>query len=387
MQFVFLSEADTRPGITHATRYWELVEQVLHAERWGFDCFGVSEQHLAIGAATTASPEVLYGYLYSRTSRIRFRHAISLIPVNHPLKLAANVAVADILSHGRIELGVGRGNTTLSLRAFEIDLDKSRGKAVEGIQVLKKAFTQDPFMHYGEHYKIPPRSLVPKTLQKPYPPIFMAASSPDSHVSAGDLGIGVLSLSNFQGWKYLQDNVASYKKQIAKASEAGYVNNSVGVLVHAYCSESDESAKEEAGAENLDYVHLAYTGYPRLAKMSKDYAYMGNFAKLGEKLSDYDYFQNDSAAAVFGSPETCIKQIERYRAAGANELLLRIDSVPHDKIMKSIEMFGKYVIPHFRYPENIVRPADEILGKIRKMREEAKASGVYVELAEEKASA
>src|SRR4051794_21171324 len=142
MRFIFLSEADTRPGITHATRYWELVDQVLHAERWGFDCFGVSEQHLAIGAATTASPEVLYGYLYSRTSRIRFRHAISLIPVNHPLKLAANVAVADILSHGRIELGVGRGNTTLSLRAFEIDLDKSRGKAVEGIQVLKKAFTQ-----------------------------------------------------------------------------------------------------------------------------------------------------------------------------------------------------------------------------------------------------
>jgi hypothetical protein len=79
--------------------------------------------------------------------------------------------------------------------------------------------------------------------------------------------------------------------------------------------------------------------------------------------------------------------LERYRAVGANELLLRIDSVPHEKIMKSIEMFGKYVIPYFRYPENIVRPADEILGKIRKMREEAKASGVYVELAEEKASA
>ena len=387
MRFVFLSEADTRPGITHEARYWELVEQVLHAERWGFDCFGVSEQHLAIGAATTASPEVLYGYLYSRTSRIRFRHAISLIPVNHPLKLAANVAVADILSHGRIELGVGRGNTTLSLRAFEIDLDTSRGKAAEGIEVLKKAFTQDPFMHYGKHYKIPPRSLVPKTLQKPHPPIFMAASSPDSHVTAGDLGIGVLSLSNFQGWKYLEDNVVTYRKHIAKTPPHAHINNSVGVLVHAYCSESDETAKKEAGAENLDYVHLAYTGYPRLAKMSKDYAYMGNFAELGEKLSDYDYFVNDLVAAVFGSAATCIKQIERYRAAGANELLLRIDSVPHDKIMRSIEMFGRYVIPHFRHPENIVRPPDEILNAIRRMREEAKAAGVYVELADERASA
>ena len=99
MRFMYLSEGDAACGQTHEARYWELVEQVIHAEKWGFDLFGVSEQHMAVGAATTASPEVLYGYLYGKTSRIRFRHAISLIPVNHPLKVAANVAVSDILSN------------------------------------------------------------------------------------------------------------------------------------------------------------------------------------------------------------------------------------------------------------------------------------------------
>ena len=381
MRFMYLSEGDAACGQTHQARYWELVEQVIHAEKWGFDLFGVSEQHMAVGAATTASPEVLYGYLYGKTSRIRFRHAISLIPVNHPLKVAANVAVSDILSNGRIELGIGRGNTTLSLRAFEVDLSTNRDKALEGIEILKKAFTEDPFMHYGEHYKIPPRSLVPKPIQKPHPNIYMASSSVDSHLHCAELGIGTLSLSNFLGWEFLADNIANYRNGIKKTrAKGGHVNESVGVLIHAYCDETDELAREIGGEANLEYVHVAYTGYPRLAKMNESYQYMGALAKVGEKINNIDYFINDSAAAVIGSPESCIRQIEQFRKAGADEVLLRIDSVPHDKIMKSIEYFGRYVIPHFKHPENIVRQPQEVLDDIRAMRERAKQQGVYVEL-------
>ena len=381
MRFMYLSEGDAACGQTHQARYWELVEQVIHAEKWGFDLFGVSEQHMAVGAATTASPEVLYGYLYGRTSRIRFRHAISLIPVNHPLKVAANVAVSDILSNGRIELGIGRGNTTLSLRAFEVDLSTNRNKALEGIEILKKAFTEDPFMHYGEHYKIPPRSLVPKPIQKPHPNIYMASSSVDSHLHCAELGIGTLSLSNFLGWEFLADNIDNYRKGIKKTrAKGGHVNESVGVLIHAYCDDTDELAREIGGEANLEYVHVAYTGYPRLAKMNESYQYMGALAKVGEKINNIDYFINDSAAAVIGSPESCIRQIEQYRKAGADEVLLRIDSVPHDKIMKSIEYFGRYVIPHFKHPENIVRQPQDVLDEIRAMREQAKQQGVYVEL-------
>ena len=124
MKFMFFSENDVMPGQTHAARYWDLVDQVIHAEKWGFDSFGVSEQLYAIGGATTSCPEVLFAYLFARTSRIRFRHAITLMPknINHPLKVAARTAVQDILSHGRIELGTGRGNTTLALRAFEVSV-------------------------------------------------------------------------------------------------------------------------------------------------------------------------------------------------------------------------------------------------------------------------
>src|SRR6185295_18843807 len=186
MKFMFFSEGDTLPGDSYQTRYWDLVDQVIHAEKWGFDSFGVSEQQFAVGGVSTSAPEVLYGYLFALTSRIRFAHAITLLPknINHALKVACRTAVQDVLSRGRIELGVGRGNTTLALRAYEVDLEKNRSEWFEGIKVLKAAFTHDPCMFYGKHDKVPPRSLVPKPVQQPHPPIFTVAPSIDSHEPA-----------------------------------------------------------------------------------------------------------------------------------------------------------------------------------------------------------
>jgi alkanesulfonate monooxygenase SsuD/methylene tetrahydromethanopterin reductase-like flavin-dependent oxidoreductase (luciferase family) len=382
---MFFSEADTLPGESYQVRYRELVDEVIHAEKWGFDSFGVSEQQLAVGGVSTSCPEVLFAYLFPLTRTLRFAHAITLLPrnINHALKIASRTMVQDVLSNGRIELGVGRGNTTLALRAFEVDLNKTRGEWYEGIQVLKKAFTEDPFMFYGEHYKIPPRSLVPKPIQTPRPPMYTAATSVESHELAGELGIGVYSWSSFMGWDQLVDPIAAYHKRVAQTASSGeFVTHSVGALVQGYCAETDEQAIEEAGEGNLKWLKLALDGYPRLAKMSKDYAYMDQVRQLGNKYEDIQYFKDASGAAIFGSPESCIKAVQRFKDIGCDQLVIRIDSVPHDKLMKSIEMFGKYVIPHFKSPRNFVRPAEDVLADIRAMREEAKAKGVYVALDE-----
>ena len=383
MKFMFFSEGETLPGESYQIRYWELVDQVIHAEKWGFDSFGVSEQQFAIGGVSTSCPEVLYGYLFPLTQRLRFAHAITLLPknINHALKVACRTAVQDVLSHGRIELGVGRGNTTLALRAYEVDLDKNRSEWLEGIKVLKAAFTQDPFMFYGEHYKIPPRSLVPKCVQEPHPPIFTAATSVDSHELAAELGIGVYSWSNFFGWDSIEKSIAAYRKSVAQTKASGeHVNDQVGALTQGYCAATDEQAKEDAGEGNLKWLKLALDGYPRLAKLSKNYAYMGQANEVRDKFQDYAYFKEASGGAIIGSPESCIKAIERFQSIGCDQVLIRIDSVPHDKILKSIEMFGRYVIPHFKNRRNYLRPAEDVLADIRVMREEAKRRGVYVEM-------
>ncbi|HUN48700.1 MAG TPA: LLM class flavin-dependent oxidoreductase [Stellaceae bacterium] len=382
MKFMFFSEAETLPGASYQTRYWELVEQVIHAEKWGFDSFGVSEQQYAIGGISTSCPEVLFAYLFPLTRTLRFAHAITLLPrrMNHALRIASRTAVQDVLSNGRIELGVGRGNTTLALNAFEVDLEKNREEVNEGIQILKKAFTEDPFMFYGEHYKIPPRSLVPKPLQSPHPPLYVAATSPDSHKMAGDLGVGVYSWSNFMGWDALAESVASFRKASdATRARGEHVNPSAGALLQAYCAETDAIAEAEAGDGNIKWLRVAIDGYPRLAKVAQSYAYMNRITEVARKTDDFQYFKEGSGAAIFGSPASCIRSIERFRQCGIDQLVMRVDSVPHDKIMKSIEMFGRHVIPHFKNPRNFMRPAEDVMADIRTMREKAKAMGVYSE--------
>jgi alkanesulfonate monooxygenase SsuD/methylene tetrahydromethanopterin reductase-like flavin-dependent oxidoreductase (luciferase family) len=378
---MYFSEGETLDGESYQIRYKELVEQAIHAEKWGFDSFGVSEQHYAIGGISTSCPEVLFAYLFSLTKTLRFAHAITLMPksVNHALRIASRTAVQDILSDGRIELGIGRGNTTLALRAFGVDLDHSRAEVHEGIQVLKKAFTEDPFMFYGEHYQVPPRSLIPKPIQSPHPPMYMAATSPESHTMAAGLGIGVFSWSNYMGYEPLAESIAAYNKAAdAEEGIGNYVDRRrVGALLQAYCAESDEVAREEAGAGNVKWLQIALDGYPRLAKVAESYAYMAKVQEVSEKATNLEYFQESSGSAVFGSPESCIRSIEKLQDCGVDTLALRIDSVPHDKIMKSIEMFGRYVIPHFKSPQNFMRPPEDVMADIREMREEAKKAGVY----------
>ncbi|MDA0702817.1 MAG: LLM class flavin-dependent oxidoreductase [Proteobacteria bacterium] len=390
MKFMFFSEGETLPGESYQIRYWDLIEQVIHAEHWGFDSFGVSEQQYAIGGISTSCPEVLYGYLFALTKTLRFAHAITLLPknINHALRIASRTAVQDVLSRGRIELGVGRGNTTLALRAFEVDLEKNRSEVNEGIQILQKAFTEDPFMFYGEHYNIPPRSLVPKPIQTPYPPLHIAATSPESHIMAAELGVGVYSWSNFMGYDALAESLSAYHKAAEKTAATGkFVNQSAGALLQGYCAETDEIAREEAGEGNVKWLQIALDGYPRLAKMAESYSYMAKVQEVSKKATNLDYFQEGSGAAVFGSPESCIRSIEKLRDCGVDTLILRIDSVPHDKIMKSIEMFGRHVIPHFKAAKNFMRPAEDVMADIRTMRDKAKEMGVYVEGGEKPAKA
>ena len=104
---------------------------------------------------------------------------------------------------------------------------------------------------------------------------------------------------------------------------------------------------------------------------------MNKITEVAQKTDDFEYFRESSGAAIFGSPESCIRAIERFQQCGIDQLVMRIDSVSHEKIMKSIEMFGRHVIPHFKNPRNFMRPAEDVMADIRVMRDQARAMGIY----------
>jgi alkanesulfonate monooxygenase SsuD/methylene tetrahydromethanopterin reductase-like flavin-dependent oxidoreductase (luciferase family) len=182
------------------------------------------------------------------------------------------------------------------------------------------------------------------------------------------------------GWDALAESVAAFRKASDATQNRGeHVNAEAGALLQAYCAETDEIAAVEAGAGNIKWLRIAIDGYPRLARVARSYAYMSKITEVARKTEDFEYFTDASGAAVFGSPDSCIRAIERFRGCGIDQLVMRIDSVPHEKIMKSIEMFGRYVIPHFKNPRNFMRPAEDVMADIRAMREKARSMGLYSE--------
>ena len=368
MRFIFMSEGETQPGQTHQHRYNELVDEVLAAEEVGFDAFGTSEQHLAIGTASVSSPEVLYPYLFAKTSRIRFSHLVTLLPtrINHALRVAERVATEDILSNGRIELGVGRGNTLLALHAFEVDPTKNKGEMIEGIEVIRRALSRDTFSFVGEHYKIPPRGLVPKPLQRSIP-MFMATGSPDSVRQAAQLGIGAMMGGYYLGFDFVRNMLDIYDEALAGAVHTYPVNAEKIVAVGGGMHCAETSAEAYKWAETLTETTVLSTGaYEQLSKMSKDYEYMG--AVKNVDFHDTRYLLEDSTGFIVGDPEQCIKQVQRFADLGADALVMRIDGLPHKELVKSIELFGKYVIPTFKDKRLVVRSADENLAEIRAAR-------------------
>lgn len=369
MRFGFISEGETHVGTTHRRRYMELVDEMLLAEKVGFDLVGASEQHFAIGGVSISAPETLFPYVMALTSRIRFIHAITLMPMrfNHPLRVAERLATEDILSNGRVELGTGRGNTTLALRAFEVGVEENKAQWSEGIDLLREAFLSDPFHFEGEYYNVPPRSLTPKPVQMPHPPLSVAATSPDTHRQAAEKGIGVISSSSFMGFDYLKNALGLYDDTFLNTQHNVPANYSKSVMIFGslICLDTMDQALAAAPSA-LAYAKNALGAYERLSKLSTDYAYMG--AVKDVDFHDQDFMLNESAGFIVGDPAECIRQVQRYADLGIDTLLLRIDSIPHETIMRTIDLFGKYVIPHFSAPQNIVKSGDDVLEEIRLLR-------------------
>jgi alkanesulfonate monooxygenase SsuD/methylene tetrahydromethanopterin reductase-like flavin-dependent oxidoreductase (luciferase family) len=371
LKFGFWSEQETQVGQSYSRRLHELVDEAKLAEKMGFDFVGLSEQHVALGGISSSAPEVVYGYLAAVTSRIRLRPAVALMPhrINHALRTAERVAVTDILSNGRMELYCGRANTTIAMRAFNVDPSETLAQMEEGLALIREAMSKDIFTFQGKYYQVPPRMLVPKPLQKPYPPIGIAATSERSHAWAGQQGLGLMSATIYQGWEMQAKMLDAYKKAWVRDPNGPLDQPRSCIPLFFGIAKTDQEARDIYAEPLMHYARISTDAYPRLAKIADDYSYMGESLGSMERAGkDWDYLLNHSATTACGSPETVIRQIEKFEQLGIDEVVLHIDSVPHENIMDAIEMVGRYVIPHFNDRNNVVRPTDDILETIRAMR-------------------
>jgi alkanesulfonate monooxygenase SsuD/methylene tetrahydromethanopterin reductase-like flavin-dependent oxidoreductase (luciferase family) len=369
MRFGCVQEAYFPPGSSVPERYLEMVEEAVLAERWGFDTYCLSEQHFGVADALTqeragsyhtqksgsvSAPEVFLAYIGARTERIRLRTTSTvLLTFNHPVRVAERLATLDILTGGRAELGTARSNNLSTLEAFGLHPRETKRIWRESIGLITRTFTDDPFEHEGETWNFPARTLTPKPLQRPHPPIFVSASSAASHRGAGELGLGGMTGASILGWDYVAEAASAYHEGLAAATPLSpLVTESLGLYTtRVNCAATAAEAKDGVMGTALTFVELNIGPggrYDQLAPTSPDYSYLGNVRDMQAHIHDLDYIMAASPYVLAGTPEFLIEQIERLESLGYTEFLMGIDGMGHEANSRAIEMIGRHVLPHFR---------------------------------------
>ncbi|MCH8062273.1 MAG: LLM class flavin-dependent oxidoreductase [Chloroflexi bacterium] len=376
-----------RPTLDDHLVLQETMEQCILADEVGFDYLWFVEHHFLTGFSASPSPDLIYAALSQRTKRIRLGLGVVILPYHHPNRVAERVAMLDHLSEGRVDFGTGR-SAPYELSGMGIDPRDSRDMWEESLTIVPKIWQSDWFSYKGRFWDIPSRQILPKPYQKPHPPIWVAALQPSTYDIAAEKGIGVLAFGS-SAPSSLEPYVRAYKEKAAKATPVGaFVNNQWASSTLGICLEDDKEAKE-LGAQSLknffgpdrpyvqgqkdiyaqllekwggvpDHLKQNFSRYVDVGleeeKATESLDFSGGAAiahKIWDELDAETL--SDRAVVIAGNPDSCIEALKKHEATGIDQMMIMMqtETIPHEKVMESIELFGKYVIPEFNKTEKV----------------------------------
>ena len=308
MKFGIFVFGDNHPDLGRSNRrYYEEVLNIAEwAEELGFDSFWLGEHHL-YWYGTCASPPMVIAALGQRTRKIRLGPAVSVLPFHHPLIVAEEYALADNLCGGRLEFAVGSGFSPVEFQTFGLTMEEAKEKFWEGFDVVLKAWTQEQFSHQAKHYRFENVSLYMKPLQKPTPPIWIAASSDETLTRAGELGLSVMGIP-FTRSTNLGDVKAKndlYKSSYASAGHARAPD--IMVALHVYLDPNEATA-----------INGSRPCFERAIAFHKTHR------RPGSKIPNLDELRREKLG-VFTTPGEAIEIFRAYEKIGVTHVICLVN--------------------------------------------------------------
>lgn len=348
MQFDLFFEVSLPPrlGLSERRAYAETLAQIELADRLGFGCAWMVEHHFLRGYSHASKPELLLAAAAARTASIRLGHAVIPLPLHHPVHVAERIATLDVLSGGRLEVGIGRGFSPHEYATFGVDMAASREIVEESLDILLQSFARKPVTHSGRRYHLDAVDVLPHVVQEPHPPLWTAAVSPDTYDWAAARGLGVLT-GPFKPWFMVKHDIERYRAAW-RHSAAPRIGMTIGVLCLADGRRARRMAKEaftwfyrELYQAVLPVLERLYPGYEQLHELRRFRTLM----KLGVDLGLAETF----GLAVVGDPTHVRKKIAAYADAGVTNLLCAFGAgaVDPEITRESLELFAREVMPAF----------------------------------------
>src|SRR5499426_2313643 len=325
--------------------YDSALRQMLAAEPQGYHSIWIAEHHFNDYGLCPA-PTVLASYVAARTAMLRLGMGVSLLPLHHPVDLAEQLAVLDVVSGGRLDVGIGRGGTLQDYQTFQSDRSDSRKRVEEGIALMQQCWSGQPFDFEGRFHSAARLHVRPRSAQRPHPPLFIAANSEDSVLSAARLGLPALS-SFFVPVPELQRRHTVYREASLAAgrSEAEVValeRRGWGMRVVHVARDHDAA---------LRATEAPFMGYQRRMSVLRSDATGGSVpSSFDRKLLRLRAFEDYLADgwALIGTPDEVRDGLERYLEATSYERVLLVMALPGlatDLALASMRLFAEEVAP------------------------------------------
>ena len=330
----------------------EVLEEIEYGEELGFDSVWLPEHHFAI-YGMLGNPLTLAAAISQRTRTMKIGTAIMVLPFQHPLRVAEDAALVDALSGGRLLLGLGRGYQPPEFRGFGVPQETSRAMFLESFEIIKRALSGEKFTYKGNFWTIEePTEIFPKPIQKPHPPFYMAAISPETYEIAARMNVSLLRSPQFTN---LNTVAEAYKGYAEKMWEYGHDPEALDqpFSVRTYVAPTDEEARAESN-HVVWFYHLLATLLPGAPGRPAPPSGYENYPRDPSVLSQVTEDEVWERGTCFGSPERVTELMKRYmREAGATSFMsqMRIGGLEHHKVMRSMELFAKHVMPALREEE------------------------------------
>ena len=347
-EFGMFHEFQCPAGTSQPEAFAESFEQVEAAERWGLDAMWLAEIHVAPERSVCAAPLTIASAIAARTTRMKIGTGVQVLPLCHPLRLAEEAATVDQISHGRLIFGVGRSGFPRTYEAYGVPYGESRERFAETLEILKKAWTEDPFSYHGKYHSFENVRATPKPYQKPWPEIRIAANSPDTFPAIGKLGHGVFVAVRLGTLSELAPNIKAYREGWKEGGHPG--TGKVFLRAPVYIAETAEEARSEP-EESIMYF------YRYLGERLEDSASRAGVravedrAARGRRLQEITYEDALREKLIVGSPERVADRLMGLKETlGLDGILAEMNcgtKIPHQRVMKSLQLLCEKVMPKF----------------------------------------
>ena len=348
MDFGIFTE-QIRRGSSQGQWFSELLDLADAGEQWGLDVVWLAEMLVNPARSVLSAPLLVASWIVARTKRLRVGTAVQLLPLNHPLRVAGEVATLDHLSHGRFDFGIGRSGGPRAYDALGVPYEESQARFFEALEIILKAWKGEPFSYEGKFYRFRDTIVTPRPYQQPHPPVRMAATTAETFPHVGRMGLPIFVGLRGMATPELAVHVKRYREAWREAGHPG--NGDVCLRIPVYAAPTEKAALQEP-EETIMYYFQRQADLTTAPLGRAGTGPVERRVNQAKTLSALSYPEILETKVAFGTGPALVDRFKQLREElSLNGVAAELNPgglLPMEQEKRSLQLLTQQVLPAFK---------------------------------------